>query len=624
MSLGDLRKQAEAEWKIIENPEQPQIFVGTATCGEAAGAGKVLQAVRDKIASLGIAADIHQVGCLGECCREPLVDIIKPGRPRITYHSLTPDKAAGLIEDYLVNDRPRPDLALGVWGDSRDGILAIGETAMLQPQVRLALRNAGIIDPGNIRHYIARGGYRGLERALKLTPEQVIDEVRQAGLRGRGGAGFPTGLKWKLCREAPGSVKYLICNADEGDPGAFMNRALLESDPQAVLEGMLIGAYAIGASWGYIYIREEYPLAIQRLQTALAQMRGCGFLGAGILNSDFHFDIKMVKGAGAFVCGEETALIASIEGYRGMPRPRPPFPASYGLWGKPTNINNVETWAQVSYVLAYGAGEFNKYGTEKSRGTKTLSLAGNVKRTGLIEVPLGTSLRRIIYGIGGGVAHDKNLKAVQTGGPSGGCLPAELLDLPVDYESLTQAGSIMGSGGMIVMDENNCMVDIARYFLSFTEVEACGKCIPCREGTMQMRAILDDIVAGKGKMEDLDVLERLAGSVKAGSLCGLGQTAPNPLLTTLKYFRGEYEEHISGNCPGLVCLNLVHFEIDPGRCRGCGACRRACAAQAIGGSKGDLHHINQARCVKCGLCAEVCPERYGAVKKLPGRTEHYV
>jgi len=429
---------------------------------------------------------------------------------------------------------------------------------MLKPQVRICLRNCGIIDPENINHYIARDGYSGLVKALGMKPEEVIEEVKKSGLRGRGGAGFPAGLKWELCRKSPGTIKYVICNADEGDPGAFMDRSLLESDPHAVLEGMLIGAYAIGASEGFIYIRAEYPLAIERLKQAISQMEDYGLLGENILGSDFSFHLKIKQGAGAFVCGEETALMASIEGKRGMPRSRPPFPAQAGLWGKPTNINNVETWGNVSAVLQKGADWYASYGSEGNKGTKNFSLVGKIVRTGLIEVPMGIPLQEIIYGIGGGIPGDKRFKAVQTGGPSGGCLPASLLNLPVDYESLTQAGSIMGSGGMVVMDEDTCMVDVAHYFLSFTQAESCGKCVPCRLGTKQMLDILNDITHGRGKLEDIDLLLSLGEQVKAGSLCGLGQTAPNPVLTTIRYFRDEYEEHIKRHhCRAAVCEGLV-------------------------------------------------------------------
>ncbi len=559
MTFDEIRSQARAEWEALERSDKPRILIGAATCGRAAGAMAVLEAINSELARHNIEAIVTQVGCIGLCYTEPLVSIIKPGRPHIYYGDVTPELAAQLIEDYLIKDNPRPDLALGTVGDISVGdIPKLFELPMLKPQVRIALRNCGIIDPENINHYIARDGYSGLVRALEKTPEEVIEEIKKSGLRGRGGAGFPTGLKWGFCRKSPGTVKYVICNADEGDPGAFMDRSLLEGDPHAVLEGILIGAYAIGASEGYIYIRAEYPLAIERLKLALSQMADYGLLGNNILDSDFSFHLKIKQGAGAFVCGEETALMASIEGKRGMPRSRPPFPAQSGLWGKPTNINNVETWGNVSAILLKGAEWYANYGSERSKGTKTFALAGKIVRTGLIEVPMGIPLQEIIYGIGGGIPDGKRFKAVQTGGPSGGCLPASLLNLPVDYESLTQAGSIMGSGGMVVMDEDTCMVDVARYFLSFTQAESCGKCVPCRLGTKQMLDILEDITNAKGKLEDIDLLLNLGKQVNAGSLCGLGQTAPNPVLTTIRYFRDEYEEHIKRHhCQAAVCEGLV-------------------------------------------------------------------
>ena len=519
----------------------------------------VLEAINKELAKHKIEAIVIQVGCIGLCYAEPLVDIIKPNRPRICYSNVTPEIIPQLIEDYIINDNPRPDLALGTIGeDGVEGIPKLFELPMLKPQVRVALRNCGIIDPENINHYVARDGYSGLVKALGMTPEEVIEEIKKSGLRGRGGAGFPAGVKWELCRKSLGNMKYVICNADEGDPGAFMDRSLLEGDPHAVLEGILIGAYAIGASEGYIYIRAEYPLAIERLKLALHQMEDYGLLGDNILGSGFSFHLKIKQGAGAFVCGEETALMASIEGKRGMPRSRPPFPAQSGLWGKPTNINNVETWGNVSAILQKGAEWYAGYGSEGSKGTKTFALAGKIVRTGLIEVPMGIPLQEIIYGIGGGIPDGKRFKAVQTGGPSGGCLPASLLNSPVDYESLTEAGSIMGSGGMVVMDEDTCMVDVAHYFLSFTQAESCGKCVPCRLGTKQMLDILNDITHGRGKLEDIDLLLTLGEQVKVGSLCGLGQTAPNPVLTTIRYFRDEYEEHIKRHhCRAAVCEGIV-------------------------------------------------------------------
>jgi NADH-quinone oxidoreductase subunit F len=559
VTFAEIRNRAIVEWEAQEHSDKPRIYIGTATCGRASGALAVLEAIKSELIKHGIDAVIIQVGCIGLCYAEPLVDIAKPNRPRICYSNVTPEIVSQLIEDYLIKDNPRPDLALGTIGDgSVDGIPKLFELPVLKPQVRIVLRNCGLIDPENINHYIARGGYSGLVRALGMKPEEVIEEVKKSGLRGRGGAGFPTGRKWEFCRNAPGKVKYIICNADEGDPGAFMNRSELEGDPHAVLEGMLIGAYAIGATDGYIYIRAEYPLAIKRLKVALRQAEDYGLIGNNILGSNFSFGITIKQGAGAFVCGEETAMMASIEGRRGMPRPRPPFPAQSGLWGKPTNINNVGTWGHVSAILQRGAEWYASYGSEKSKGTKVFALVGKVNHTGLIEVPMGMSLQEIIYGIGGGVLNGKRFKAVQTGGPSGGCLPASLLNLPVDYESLTQAGSIMGSGGMVVMDEDTCMVDIAKFFLTFTRTESCGKCVPCRLGTKQMLDILEDITNGKGKLGDIDLLEDLAKDVIAGSLCALGGTAPNPVLTTIRYFRGEYEEHIKRHhCRAAVCKGLV-------------------------------------------------------------------
>jgi NADH-quinone oxidoreductase subunit F len=616
----EIRNRAVSEWEALKKSDRPSISVGAATCGRAAGAGAVLEAISEALKRHKITASITQVGCIGLCYAEPLVDILKPGRPRIHYGNLTPELAGRLVIDYLQKDDPHPELALGTSGEGTiAGIPRLYELPVLAPQVRIALRNCGLIDPENMNHYIARGGYLGLARALEMTPEAVISEVQESGLRGRGGAGFPTGRKWEFARRAQGAPKYIICNADEGDPGAFMDRSLLEGDPHAVLEGILIGAYAIGAGEGYIYIRAEYPLAIERLKVALSQMADYGLIGDNILGSGFSFHLKIKEGAGAFVCGEETAMIASIEGKRGLPRSRPPFPANSGLWGKPTNINNVETWANVSAILEKGAEWFAGYGTEKSKGTKTFALAGKINRTGLIEVPMGITLEEIIYGIGGGIPDGKRFKAVQTGGPSGGCLPESLLGLPVDYDSLTQAGSIMGSGGMIVLDEDNCIVDTARYFLSFTQAESCGKCVPCRLGTKQMLNILEGITGGQGKPEDINLLQRLSSSVKSGSLCALGGTAPNPVLTTLRYFRDEYEEHIAEKrCRARVCPALTSYYILPDKCQGCLICLRNCPAEAISGGKRMVHVIDQSKCEKCGVCLEVCPPRFSAVAKVSG------
>jgi len=559
MNFRKVKSQASSQWDAMQHSDKLRILIGMGTCGRAAGAEDILDVLNQELVEQNIQADILPVGCIGLCYAEPLIEVIKPGKPSVFYGNLTPELVSEIIADYLIADNPRPDLALGTRGEGTlDGIPKLFDLPVLKPQVRISLRNCGNIDPENINHYIANGGYEGLAKALRMKPQEVIDEIKESGLRGRGGAGFPTGVKWQFCHDAPGDIKYLICNADEGDPGAFMDRALLEGDPHAVTEGILIGAYAIGATEGYIYIRAEYPLAIQRLRIAIKQMEEYGLIGNNIMGSGFGFHIKIKEGAGAFVCGEETALLASIEGGRGMPRSRPPFPAQSGLWGKPTNINNVETWSNVSAILAKGADWYASYGTEKSKGTKNFSLAGKVVHTGLIEVPMGISLREIVYDIGGGIPEGKRLKAVQTGGPSGGFIPANLIDLPVDYESLAQVGAIMGSGGMVVIDEDTCMVDMTKFFLTFTQAESCGKCIPCRWGTKQMLDILEDISSGRGRPDDIELLQELAESVKDNSLCGLGQTAPNPVLTSIRYFRDEYEEHIKKHhCPAAVCKGLV-------------------------------------------------------------------
>lgn len=552
-------------------PGKPRIAVGFASCGIAAGADKVLQALDEEVRRRKLDIMLTKVGCIGYCTREPLVNVTIPGMPLVVYQQMTPQDVGPLL-DALAKQKVYEAKALCrierwdhitkgnilQYGKGYDHIPLYSEVPFFSKQQKIILRNTGLINPEDIDEYIAVGGFSALHKALTtMTPEQVIEEVLAAGLRGRGGAGFPTGQKWRLARSASGDVKYIICNADEGDPGAYMNRNEMESDPCMLIEGMIIGAYAIGAHHGIIYIREEYPLAIKRLQHAIAQVRACGFLGRNIMNSGFSFDIALVKGAGAFVCGEETAMIASIEGFAGRSRPRPPFPAEKGLWGKPTNINNVETWCNVPVIISRGSAWFSQIGTESSKGTKVLSLVGKISQAGLAEIPFGTTLKTLVYDIGGGGADGKRIKAVQTGGPSGGCIPASYFDSPIDYESLTKLGSIMGSGGVVVVDEDTCMVDTARYFVDFTKSESCGKCAPCREGLKHMLGLLTDICNGKGSMEDLPVLDDLAQLVKSASLCGLGQSAPNPVITTLRYFRHEYENHIKGRrCQAGACTNL--------------------------------------------------------------------
>ncbi len=560
MIFDELQARAKAEWEALGRSDRPRILIGTATCGRAAGAAAVLEVISTELARHNIPADISQVGCIGLCYAEPLVDIVKPNHPRVCYGNITPEIVPQLIKDYILDDNPRPDLALGTIGDGEiKGIPRLFELPMLKPQIRIALRNAGLIDPENINHYITNDGYHGLAKVLVMTPQEVIQEVKMSGLRGLGGAGFPAGLKWESCRRAPGEEKYVICNASEGDPGAFQDRAVIEGDPHSVLEGMIIAGYAVGGRRGFIYVGAEYPLAMKRLKIAITQAREKGLLSEDILGSGFDFDVEIFQGAGAFVCGESTALVLCIEGKRGMPKPLPrPRTTEVGLWDKPTLLNNVKTFANIPLIITHGSEWFASRGTEKSKGTAIFSLTGNVANCGLVEVPMGTTLREIIYEIGGGIPEGKAFKAVQTGGPSGGCLPASLLDTPVDFDSLTSAGSMMGSGSMVVMDEDTCMVDIARYFLAFTQSESCGKCVPCRLGTKQVLAILEKITTGNGQPQDIDLLLELGKSVKAGSLCALGGTAPNPVLTTIRYFRDEYEEHINKKrCPTKVCQELV-------------------------------------------------------------------
>jgi NADH:ubiquinone oxidoreductase subunit F (NADH-binding)/(2Fe-2S) ferredoxin/NAD-dependent dihydropyrimidine dehydrogenase PreA subunit len=557
--------------------------------------------------------EIKKTGCHGFCQQGPIIAI----EPEGTFYAMVKDSdIPKIVESHLSKGEPVEDLYY-VEPNTGEKIPKYDDIPFYSHQHRLILRNCGEIDPENIDDYLERGGYDGFKRAItEMTPEEVIEEVINSGLRGRGGAGFPTGLKWKLGRNAPGDQKYVVCNADEGDPGAFMDRSLLEADPHSVLEGMLIASYAISASDAYIYVRHEYPLAVKRFKKALEDSTERGFVGNNILGTKFSVKIHIKEGAGAFVCGEETALLASIEGKRGLPRPRPPYPTESGLWGKPTVLNNTKSLAATSAILAKGAEWFSEVGTEKSKGTAVFALTGKVENSGLVEVPMGATLRSIIYDIGGGIQDDAEFKAVQTGGPSGGCVPVDKIDMPVDYDSLTQAGTIMGSGGMIVMDETTCMVDIARYFLSFAQDESCGKCAPCRIGTLQMLETLDKIKAGDGEPSDIETLAELSITVKEGSLCGLGQGAPNPVLTTLRYFRVEYEEHVNDKkCRAMVCTALIRYEIDEKTCIYCGACKRICPASAITGEKDVLYVIDQDLCIKCGACFEVCPPKASAVVK---------
>jgi len=576
------------------------------------GGKKIKDAFVSEIEKRGLDKEVKVVetGCIGVCDLGPLAILQPEG---VVYKKLTPLDVPLIVEEHLLKGRVVEKLAYRPPSGEKK-IATLQEIDFFRFQQKNVLRNCGVIDPTSIEEYIGADGYQALAKVLtSMSPEEVIEEIKKSGLRGRGGAGFPTGLKWEFARKAKSDKKYIICNADEGDPGAFMDRSLLEGDPHSVIEGMTIGAYAIGADQGYIYVRAEYPLAVERVELAIKQARELGLLGKNIFDSKFSFDVEIRVGAGAFVCGEETALIASIEGRRGEPRPRPPFPAQSGLWGKPTIINNVETLANIPLVILKGASWFSSIGTEKSKGTKIFALAGDIRNTGLVEVPMGIPLRKIIYDIGGGIPKGRKLKAVQIGGPSGGCIPREHLDVPVDYESLQELGAIMGSGGMIVMDENTCMVDVARFFLEFIQEESCGKCPPCRIGTKRMLEILNRITEGKGKEGDIERLIELGENIKRTALCGLGQTAPNPVLSTIKHFREEYEAHIRDKrCPARVCRNLITYTIDEEKCIGCMRCVKKCPQNAIVGEKGKPPRILQEKCIRCGICYENC--KFNAIK----------
>ena len=581
-----------------------KIVVGQGSCGIATGAKKTAAEFEKQLKANNLDTELTITGCVGTCYLEPIVDVYEDNGDLTRYVKVQPDKVEKIVEEHIKGGKPVEEYAIS---EEDKGFVA--------NQQRVVLRNCGVINPENIDEYLAVDGYKALEKVLtSMKPEQVIEEMKASGLRGRGGAGFPTWFKWNAAKASPGNEKYMVCNADEGDPGAFMDRSVLEGDPHSVLEGMAIAGYAMGAHQGVIYCRAEYPLVIKRLEIAMAQAREKGYLGKNLFGSGFDFDIYIKAGAGAFVCGEETALIASLEGERGMPRLKPPFPAAKGFWQKPTDINNVETLANVPWIIYNGGAAFSKFGTEKSPGTKVFALAGKIKKGGLVEVPMGMTINEIIYGIGGGIRNDKQFKAVQMGGPSGGCIPASLGETQVTYEDITKTGAIVGSGGMIVMDEDTCMVDMARYFLNFTRDESCGKCNYCRIGTKRLLEILTRITEGEGRDGDIELLQELATKVMQGSLCGLGQTAPNPVLSTIRHFRNEYEDHIYNHkCTAHSCKALIEFSIND-KCKGCTLCARNCPVGAITGSIKQMHVIDKEKCIKCGKCLDNC--KFGAIDKI--------
>ena len=619
-SLADLqaiKDKTKDSIVLCEGTGEIRVVVGMATCGIAAGARPVFDALVEGVEKAGIGdkVTVSQTGCIGVCQFEPVVEVFESGKRKVTYVKMTAEKAAEVIENHLKGGKVIEEYTIGQnVVESGEISYSLNDTPFYKAQKRVALRNCGVIDPESIDEYIAMDGYAALGKALTtMSPEDVIKCVLDSGLRGRGGGGFPTGRKWNLVDKGPGQ-KYVVCNADEGDPGAFMDRSVLEGDPHAIIEAMTICGYAIGATEGYIYVRAEYPIAVKRLEIAIAQAKEYGLLGKNIFGSGFDFELTIRLGAGAFVCGEETALMTSIEGNRGEPRPRPPYPAIKGLYGRPTTENNVETFANVPQILLNGAEWFASMGTERSKGTKVFALGGKIKNTGLVEVPMGTTLREIIYDIGGGIPNGKEFKAAQTGGPSGGCIPASLIDTEIDYDNLTAIGCMMGSGGLIVMDEDTCMVDIAKFFLDFTVDESCGKCSPCRIGTMRMKETLEKITSGKGTRDDIAKLEELAKHIKENSLCGLGQTAPNPVLATLRFFGDEYIAHVEEKkCPAGVCKALLSYKIDADKCKGCTLCARNCPVGAISGTVKEAHTIDATKCIKCGVCMSNC--KFGAISK---------
>jgi len=595
---------------------KPTIYVGLGTCGIASGGNKVYKALEDEVKAKGYDVELKKTSCVGMCHKEVLVDIVLPGKTRVTYGAVEPKSVSKLLEDHLGKTTIHKRLAVGQYrpadGEAPfEGLKFYDELPYFSKQRKVVLKNCGVIDPESIDEYIENGGYEAIKKIFgkKMSQVDVIDIVKKSGIRGRGGGGFPTGTKWEFCYANHADQKYMVCNADEGDPGAFMDRAAMEGDPHALLEGMIIAGYAIGATKGYIYCRAEYPLAIARAELAIKQATERGLMGKNILNSGFDFEIIVKEGAGAFVCGEETALLASIEGYRGMPRPKPPFPAVKGLWGKPTTINNVETLCNIPQIIVKGAEWFAEVGTEKSKGTKTLALSGKVRNTGLVEIPCGISVKELIFDIGGGIKKNRGFKAAQFGGPSGGCIPAAIAEnIGIDYEQLTAAGAMMGSGGVVVMDDSSCMVDTSKFFMQFTQNESCGKCVPCRVGTKSMLEVLERITNGEGREGDIENMLDIGASIKASSLCGLGQTAPNPILSTIQYFRHEYEAHIKDKkCPATACVPLIEFVVQNEKCTSCGGCAKACPVEGcIDWEKGSVAFINHDKCISCKSCVEAC------------------